>query len=93
MLQMQVIGAWIKGQFISNLTDGFYQIIWNPVMSLEVMLTVGQAWQMELAPRFQCKPCVTNHLLVNMDTFAMGQNLHWYTNYEWFNNDQNSLAC
>ena len=80
MLQMQVIGARIKGQFISNFTDGFYQIIWNPVKSLEVMLTVRQARQMELTPIFQYKPCVTNDLLVNMDAFAMGQNLHWYIN-------------
>ena len=78
MLQMQVIGARIKGQF--NFTDGFYQIIWNPVKSLVVMLTVVQAWQMELAPIFQYKPCATNQLLVNMDAFAMGQILHWYTN-------------
>ena len=69
-----------KGQFITNFTDGFYQIIWNPVKSLEVMLTVEQAWQMELAPIFQYKPCVTNHLLVNLYAFAMGQNLHWYIN-------------
>ena len=79
MLQMQVIGVRIKGQFISNFTDGFYQIIWNPVKSLEVKLTVGQAWQIELALISQYKPCATNHLLVNMDAFAVGQNYHWYT--------------
>ena len=56
MLQVQVIGARITGQFISNFTDEFYQIIWNPVKSLEVMLTVGQAWQMELAPYFNINP-------------------------------------
>ena len=52
MLQMQVIGARIKGQFITNFTDEFYQIICNPVKSPEVMLTVGQALQMELVPIF-----------------------------------------
>ena len=93
MLQMQVIVVRIKGQYISNFTDGFYQIIWNPVKSLEVMLTVGQVWQMELVPIFQYKPFITNHLLVNIDAFAMGQKLHRNTNYEWFNNDQHSLAC
>ena len=60
MLQMQVIGVRIKGQFISNFKSGFYQIIWNPVKSLEVMLAVGQAWKMELAPIFPYKPCDTN---------------------------------
>ena len=80
MLQMLVIVVRIKGQFFSNFTDGFYQITWNPVKSLGVMLTVRQAWQMELAPIFQYKPCATNHLLVNMDAFAMSQNLHWNTN-------------
>ena len=79
MLQMQVIGVRIKGQFISNFTVGFYQIIWNPVKSLEVKLTVGQAWQMELVLIYQYKPCATNHLLVNMDALAMVQNQHWYT--------------
>ena len=71
---MQIIGARIKEQFISNLTDEFYQIIWNLVMSLEVMLTVWQVWQMELALIYQYKPCTINKLLVNMDAFAMGQN-------------------
>ena len=82
MLQMKAIGARVKGQFISHFTDGFYQIIWNPVKSLEVMLTVGQAWQMELAPiiQYQYQTCATNHLLVNMDAFALCQNLLWYTN-------------
>ena len=80
IIQMQVIGARIKGQFITNFKDGFYQIIWNPVKSLEVMLTVGQVWQMELVLIFQYKPRITNHLSVNMDAFAMGQNLHWYIN-------------
>ena len=71
ILQMQVIGVRMKGQFISNFTDEFHQIIWNAVKSLEVMLSVEQAWQMELAPIFQYKPCAANYLLVNMDAFGL----------------------
>ena len=70
----------VWGQCVSNFTGGFNQIIRNLGKSLGVMLTVGQAWQMELAPIFQYQPCATNHLLVNMDAFEIGQNLHWYTN-------------
>ena len=55
--------------------------------SLEVRLAVEQAWQMQLVPTLQYKPYATNHLLVNMDAFARGQNLHWYTtmiNTPWY---------
>ena len=43
-------------------------------------ITIGQAQQTELAPIFQYELCVIHHLLVDMDAFARGPNLHWYTN-------------
>ena len=58
MLQMQFIGDRMKAQCIFNFTDGFQvrKTIWNFVNSLDVMLTVELAWQMELVPIFQYKP-------------------------------------
>ena len=64
ILQLQSIGAQMKAPFTSNFTDRFYKIIWNPVRPLAVMLTVGLAWQIELAPIFQYKLCATHHILV-----------------------------
>ena len=57
MLQVQFVGERMKAQCISNFTDGFKvsTIIWNFVNSLDVMLTVELAWQMELVPIFQYK--------------------------------------
>ena len=75
---MQFIGEWMKAHCISNFTDVFRKTIWNLVKSLEVMLTAGQACQIA-GPHILIQPCATNHLLVNTNAFAMGQNLHWYT--------------
>ena len=46
VLQIQFIGEWMKVHYISNFTDGLRKTIWHIVKSLEVVLTVGQAWQM-----------------------------------------------
>ena len=51
----------MKAQHISNSRDGYRKTIWNLVKSLEVILTIGQAWQMKLVPIFQYSPCATNH--------------------------------
>ena len=55
---MQFIGERMEAQCLSNFTDGFQvrKTIWNFVNSLDVMLTVELAWQMELVPIFQYKP-------------------------------------
>ena len=80
VLQLQFIDAQMKAQFITKFTDRFCNIIWNFMKSLEVMLTAGLVWQMELTPIFQYKLCATYHILVNMGAFARGQNLH--SNYK-----------
>ena len=46
------LGVESNTQFISNLPGGYHKNIWNPAKYLDVMLTVGQAWQMKLAPKF-----------------------------------------
>ena len=58
MLQMQFIGERMEAQCLSKFTDEFQirKTIWNFVNSLDVMLTVEWAWQMELVPIFQYKP-------------------------------------
>ena len=58
-----------------NSTDGFRKTIWNLGKSLGVMWLV-EKHDIWLAPIVPYKPCAPNHLLVKINAFARGQNLH-----------------